>query len=111
MTTEPAARPVGRPLSGLEWRLLLTTGLASTYLVAWFALQETLPSAPPAQQRVAAGTTDVWLLDPPHPVADRPRSRVGTARVPRASNPRAPRAPRPGPSARSRAPRVRTRSS
>ena len=114
MTTEPAARPAGRPLSGLEWRLLLTAGLASTYLVAWFALQETLPPAPPTQQPVAAvgaDATDVWLLERPHPVADRPRSRAGTTRVPLATNPRAPRAPRPGPIARSRTPRVRTRSS
>jgi hypothetical protein len=91
MTTER------RPLSGLEWRLLLTTGLAGTYLLSWVAMQKTLPAGTPAHQEVAAAAET-------RPVAMRP---------PRAVTPRPPRAasPKPRPPARSRPPRVRTRSS
>lgn len=107
MTTEPSTR---RPLSGLEWRLLLTTGLASTYLVAWFALQKTLPPSAPVPQAVAA--VDVGVIDARSPAAPR-RSRAVAAGVPRAAAPRPPRAatPTPAPVARSRPHRVRTRSS
>ena len=68
-------------LSPLEWRLLLTAGLASTYLLAWFAVQPSLQDAatpPPSSRQSAAARDDVpyvWL-------ADIPPSRRPTVRLP-----------------------------
>ena len=72
MKTEPTpARPPVLMLSALEWRLLLTSVLASTYLVVWLALSRSLPPeaqaiAPPIPRqgtRVERGQGPVWLSD------------------------------------------------
>lgn len=94
MTTER------RPLSGLEWLLLLTTGLAGTYLLTWVVLQQALPTAPPRREVAALPETRAPDVLPVAARAPRP-----ARRPPRAATPSAP------PAVRSRPHRVRTRSS
>ncbi len=100
-------------LSPLEWRLLLTAGLASTYLLAWFAVQPTLQDAapPPSSRQSAAARDDVqfvWL-------ADIPPSRRPTVQLPAGWTVAGPVAREPTPTlvraTRSRPVRIRTRSS
>jgi hypothetical protein len=78
-TNGPAPRPEPRiRLSGLEWRLCLTTLLSGTYVIAWIAFAmrapETATTATPfkAEPPVAAKASSrfVWLTD--LPPADRP---------------------------------------
>ena len=115
-TEPPPARPPVLMLSGLEWRLLLTSVLASTYLVVWLALSRSLPpeaqaTAPPiARQgtRVERGQGPVWLSDlllSRRPVVTLPAGWTHAAPPTRAARPRMVRAPATRPV------RVRTRSS
>lgn len=120
MTTDPGGgtRRPGPPvvtLSPGEWRLVLTTALATTYLAAWFAFGSTLPARVPpktAEPRGAGAALDpastVWLEELPQgqrpAVALPPGWRV-------ASRDESAAAPRVARVAAGRAPRVRTRSS
>lgn len=120
MTTEPGGgtNRLALPLIDLsprEWRLVLTTALATTYLAAWFAFGNTLPArAPsaPAERRGSAASlvapSTVWLDELPQgqrpAVALPPGWRI-------ASSAESAAAPRVTPAAAGRATRVRTRSS